>query len=221
VLPGHLRGRAAQPGHPDPLRGAQRAPTALAERAYAPWVDLEELLREHGIPTFSLETHRPLWAFDVFGVTLPHELGHTNLLNLLDLGAVPHRSADRTVEDPIVLVGGHAAFNPEPLAPFIDAAVMGDGEQVTLEIDDASAPSSWSASRAGARRRRRTTPVTSCCAARRVEGVYVPAFYEARYHADGRLKQTVPVEPGVPALVPKRTSRTSRSGSTRASRSCR
>jgi hypothetical protein len=110
--------------------------TTLAERAYAPWVDLEALLREHGIPTFSLETHRPLWAFDVFAVTLPHELGHTNLLNLLDLGRMPHRSADRGALDPIVLVGGHAAFNPEPLAPFIDAAVMGDGEEVVLAIDD-------------------------------------------------------------------------------------
>jgi hypothetical protein len=69
--------------------------TTLAERSYAPWVDLEERMRERGIPTFSLEHHLPLWAFDVFAVTLPHELGHTNLLNLLDLGGVPHRSADR------------------------------------------------------------------------------------------------------------------------------
>ncbi|MGA0830136.1 MAG: B12-binding domain-containing radical SAM protein, partial [Nitriliruptoraceae bacterium] len=110
--------------------------TALAERCYAPWLDLEALMREHGIPTFSLEQHLPLWAFDVLAVTLPHELGHTNLLNLVDLGGVPHRAADRTLEDPVVLVGGHAAFNPEPLAPFIDAAVMGDGEEVVLEIDD-------------------------------------------------------------------------------------
>ena len=92
--------------------------TTLAERAYAPWIDLEERMRELGVPTFSLEHHHPLWAFDVFAVTLPHELGHTNLLNLLDLGGVPHRSSARDDHDPIVLVGGHAAFNPEPLAPF-------------------------------------------------------------------------------------------------------
>jgi radical SAM family uncharacterized protein len=171
-------------------------PTAMAERGYSPWVDLEELLRERGIPAFSLETHRPLWAFDVFGVTLPHELGHTNLLNLLDLGGVPLRSEDRTDEDPIVLIGGHAAYNPEPLAPFVDAAVMGDGEEVALEVDDAVRR--WK--RAGGDDRHQLLRALAA-----VEGVYVPAFYEARYTTDGRLKQTVPTEPGVPSLVPKRT----------------
>jgi radical SAM family uncharacterized protein len=170
--------------------------SALAERGYAPWVDLEALMREHAIPAFSLESHRPLWAFDVLGVSLPHELGHTNLLNLLDLGGVPIRSAQRTVEDPIVLVGGHAAYNPEPLAPFIDAAVMGDGEEVTLEVDEAVRR--WKATDGADRR-------TLLEALAAVDGVYVPAFYEARYTADGRLKQTVPTERGVPTLVPKRT----------------
>ncbi|MEX0868394.1 MAG: TIGR03960 family B12-binding radical SAM protein [Nitriliruptoraceae bacterium] len=176
-------------------------PTAMAERAYAPWVDLEPRLRERGIPTFSLETHRPLWAFDVFAVTLPHELGHTNLLNLLDLGGVAHRAAQRTGIDPLVIVGGHAAYNPEPLADFIDIAVMGDGEAVTLEIDDVLA-----------RFKRGRDDLASAEARREllraladVDGVYVPAFYEARYLADGRLRQTVPIEPGVPAFVPKRT----------------
>jgi radical SAM family uncharacterized protein len=178
--------------------------TALAERAYAPWVDLEERMRDHGIPTFSLERHHPLWAFDVFAVTLPHELGHTNLLNLLDLGGVAVRSADRHPDDPIVLIGGHAAYNPEPLAPFIDAAVMGDGEEVTLEVD--KVVRRW-------KREHLTGDSTPDAAARQalmrrlaeVEGVYVPAFYAPRYHDDGRLRQTVPVEPGVPSLVPKRT----------------
>ena len=181
--------------------------TALAERCYAPWVDLEPLMRERGIPTFSLETHRPAWAFDVFGVTLPHELGHTNLLNLLDLGGVYHRAADRSVDDPLVLVGGHAAYNPEPLAPFIDAAVMGDGEQVTLEVDDAvrtfkadREPGGVLADLADADARDRLLRRLA-----EVEGVYVPAFYTPKYHEDGRLKHTVPNESGVPALVPKRT----------------
>ncbi|MFA9430859.1 TIGR03960 family B12-binding radical SAM protein [Egicoccus sp. AB-alg2] len=170
--------------------------TALAERAYAPWTDLEALMREQGIPAFSLESHRPVWAFDVFGVSLPHELGHTNLLNLLDLGGVPIHADRRTAEDPIVLVGGHAAYNPEPLAPFVDAAVMGDGEQVTLEIDDVVR--AWKA--AGGSDRRQLLRELA-----RVEGVYVPAFYEPRYTPDGRLKQTVPIESGVPTIVPKRT----------------
>jgi radical SAM family uncharacterized protein len=170
--------------------------TAMAERGYAPWVDLEALMREQGIPAFSLETHRPLWAFDVLGVSLPHELGHTNLLNLLDLGGVPIRSEGRTVEDPIVLVGGHAAYNPEPLAPFIDAAVMGDGEEVALEVDDVVRR--WK--RGDGEDRQGLLQALAG-----VEGVYVPAFYEARYTSDGRLKQTVPVQSGAPTIVPKRT----------------
>lgn len=170
-------------------------PTTLAERAYAPWLDLEERMRERAIPTFSLEHHLPLWAFDVFAVTLPHELGHTNLLNLLDLGGVPHRSAERDADDPVVLVGGHAAFNPEPLAPFIDAAVMGDGEEVVLEIDDVMR----TAKAQGLDRPALLRALAD------VEGVYVPALYEPRYLADGRLARTVPVATGVPSLVPKRT----------------
>lgn len=170
-------------------------PTTLAERAYAPWLDLEERMRAHGIPTFSLEHHLPLWAFDVFAVTLPHELGHTNLLNLLDLGGVAVRAAERDLDDPIVLVGGHAAFNPEPLAPFIDAAVMGDGEEVVLEIDDVLR-------RAKAEGRSRPELLRALAD---VEGVYVPSLYEPRYTDDGRLSRTVPAAPGVPPLVPKRT----------------
>jgi radical SAM family uncharacterized protein len=177
-------------------------PTALAERLYAPWVDLEERMREHGIPAFSLEAHRPVWAFDVLGVSLPHELGHTNLLNLLDLGAVPIHAAERTEEDPVVLVGGHAAYNPEPLAPFIDAAVMGDGEEVALEVDTVVA--TWKREREAAEdggpdRRELLRRLAH------VEGVYIPAFYTPRYTDDGRLKATVATEPGVPARVPKRT----------------
>ncbi|MDX1658649.1 MAG: TIGR03960 family B12-binding radical SAM protein [Nitriliruptorales bacterium] len=171
-------------------------PTTLAERAYSPWLDLEEVMRREGIPTFSLEAHRPLWAFDVFAVTLPHELGHTNLLNLLDLGGVPIESVDRDVTDPVVLVGGHAAYNPEPLAPFVDAAVMGDGEEVTLEID--TAVRRWKA--AGGHDRDELLRRLA-----EVDGVYIPAFYEARYTGDGRLKATVPVASGVPLRVPKRT----------------
>ncbi len=170
--------------------------SSMAERAYAPWLDLEEIMRERDIPTFSLEHHRPLWAFDIFGVTLPHELGHTNLLNLLDLGGVPRRSADRTVDDPIVLVGGHAAFNPEPLAPFVDAVVMGDGEEAVLDIDDVLRAWKSDDDRTRHDLLRRLAGV---------EGVYIPAFYEPRYLDDGRLRQTVAVEPGVPPRVPKRT----------------
>ena len=175
--------------------------TSLAERAYAPWIDLEPLLRERDVPTFSLEHHYPLWAFDVFGVTVPHELGHTNLLNLLDMGGVPVRAEQRTWDDPVVLIGGHAAFNPEPLAPFVDAVVMGDGEEAVLEFDDVLRRFKADVD-AGRRPADRTDLLRALMG---VQGVYVPAFYEPRYHDDGRLKQTVAVEPGAPPRVPKRT----------------
>lgn len=176
--------------------------TAMAERCYAPWIDLEPIMRERGIPTFTLEAHRPLWAFDVFGVTLPHELGHTNLLNLLALGGLALRASERTVHDPLVVVGGHAAYNPEPLAPFIDVAVMGDGEEVTLDIDDVvrQFKHDFAAGQVAGDAKQELLRRLA-----QVEGVYVPAFYEARYTDDGRLKQTVPVVPWAPALVPKRT----------------
>src|SRR5450755_1502380 len=99
----------------------------LAERSYSVWPDLEALMREHGLPQFTVDAHRPVGAFDVFGVSFSTELGYTNLLNALDLAGIPIESADRTDDHPIVVAGGHAAFNPEPIADFIDAAVLGDG----------------------------------------------------------------------------------------------
>lgn len=176
--------------------------TALAERCYAPWIDFEPIMREHNIPAFSLETHRPLWAFDVFGVTLPHELGHTNLLNLLDLGGVALRASDRTINDPLVVVGGHAAYNPEPLAPFIDIAVMGDGEEVVVDLDEALLQF-----KRDRQHGRIAGDEKQALLARlaQIEGVYIPAMYAPRYTDDGRLRATVPVSQGLPARVPKRT----------------
>lgn len=177
-------------------------PSALAERCYAPWIDLEPIMRERHIPAFSLETHRPLWAFDVFGVTLPHELGHTNLLNLLDLGGVALRAADRTIDDPLVVVGGHAAFNPEPLAPFIDIAVMGDGEEVVIDLDEAllAFKRDREAGRVDGDKKQALLLRLA-----QIEGVYIPALYAPRYTDDGRLRATVPAVKGLPARVPKRT----------------
>src|ERR671920_2157581 len=109
---------------------------ALAERCYAVWPDLEALMREHGVPAFTVDSHRPLAAFDLLGVSFSTELGYTNLLTALDLAGIPLHAIDRTDDDPIVLAGGHAAFNPEPVAAFLDAAVLGDGEQAVLAISD-------------------------------------------------------------------------------------
>ena len=108
----------------------------LAERTYSVWPDLEHLMREHGVPQFTLEGHRPVRAFDVFGVSFATELGYTNLLTALDLAGIPLSAADRDERDPVVLAGGHAAFNPEPIAEFIDGAVLGDGEQAVLAITE-------------------------------------------------------------------------------------
>src|SRR6266702_3501364 len=108
----------------------------LAERSYCVWPDLEALMREHRVPQFTVDAHRPVRAFDVLGVSFATELGYTNLLAALDLAEIPLSAADRGVTDPVVLAGGHAAFNPEPIAEFIDGAVLGDGEQAVLTITD-------------------------------------------------------------------------------------
>src|SRR5436190_1975132 len=111
-------------------------PAVLAERAYTVWPDLEALMREHDLPQFTVDAHRPVKAFDVLGVSFATELGYTNLLTTLDLAGIPIHASERTDDDPLVIAGGHAAFNPEPIADFIDAAVLGDGEQAVLAITD-------------------------------------------------------------------------------------
>ena len=108
----------------------------LAERTYAVMADMEAVMREHGIAQFTVDAHRPVGAFDVLGISFATELGYTNMLTALDLAGVPLHAVDRGEDDPVVLAGGHSAFNPEPVADFIDAAVLGDGEEVALAISD-------------------------------------------------------------------------------------
>src|SRR3954451_23614272 len=98
----------------------------LAERTYAVWPDLEALMREHGVPQFTVDAHRAVRDFDVLGLSFSTELGYTNMFTALDLAGIPLAAADRDESHPIVLAGGHAAFNPEPIAEFLDAAVIGD-----------------------------------------------------------------------------------------------
>ena len=109
-------------------------PGVLAERTYSVWPDLERLMRERGIPQFTVDAHRPVGAFDLLGVSFSTELGYTNLLTALDLAGIPIFSAQRTVAHPLVIAGGHAAFNPEPIADFLDAVVLGDGEEAVLAV---------------------------------------------------------------------------------------
>ncbi|HEX4161727.1 MAG TPA: TIGR03960 family B12-binding radical SAM protein [Acidimicrobiales bacterium] len=170
---------------------------AVAERAYAPWVDMEAAMRAAGVPLFSVEQHLPAEAFDVLAFNLSAELVYTNVVNLIDLAGLPLHSTERSADDALVVAGGHCAFNPEPLADFVDAFVLGDGEEVVGEMTETI--SAWRRSegrdRDGLRR-----------ALAEIEGVYVPALYEPEY-MDGRLMATRPRDAGVPAEVEKRTVR--------------
>ena len=169
----------------------------LAERTYAVWPDLEALMREHGIPQFTVDAHRPVRDFDVFGLSFSTELGYTNMLNALDLAGIPVHARDRTEDDPIVLAGGHAAFNPEPVADFLDAAVLGDGEEVVLAITEVVRE--WKAEgRPGGRTELLRRLAVS-------GGVYVPAFYDVAYAADGAIASVTPNLPGIPHRVHKHT----------------
>ncbi|MXW94079.1 MAG: TIGR03960 family B12-binding radical SAM protein [Acidimicrobiaceae bacterium] len=171
-------------------------PDAAAERAYAPWGDLEALMRAEGLPLFSLDTHRPAPLFDVIAFNLSAELVYTNVLNCIDLAGVAVRAASRSDSDPLIGAGGHCTYNPEPLADFLDFAVLGDGEEAVGDITAVLAD--WKASgRPGGR-----NGVLRALA--RVPGTYVPSMYEVTY--DGaRLVAVEPRHPDVPAVVEKRT----------------
>ncbi|HET9777778.1 MAG TPA: TIGR03960 family B12-binding radical SAM protein [Propionibacteriaceae bacterium] len=169
----------------------------LAERTYAVWADMEALMRKHGVPQFTLDSHRPVGEFDVFGLSFATELGYTNMLTELDLTGIPIRAAERREHDPIVLAGGHAAFNPEPIADFLDAAVLGDGEQIALTISEVIRE--WKAEdRPGGR-----DGLLLRLAAG--GGVYVPKFYDVDYLPDGRIRRVAPNRAGVPFRVAKHT----------------
>lgn len=173
----------------------------LAERTYSVWPDMEQVMREgdeHGpIPQFTVDSHRPVGAFDLFGLSFSTELGYTNMLNALDLAGIPLHAVDRGEDDPVVIAGGHAAFNPEPIADFVDAAVLGDGEEVVLAISEVVRE--WKAQdRPGGREELlRRLAVTG--------NIYVPRFYDVAYAADGSIEAVVPNRPGIPFRVRKHT----------------
>lgn len=152
-----------------------------AERVYAPWLDMEALLRQRSLPLASLETCTPLDAFHIVGFSLQYELTYTNIVTMLELGRVPLWSADRAPEHPLVIAGGPGAFNPEPIAEFVDAFVIGDAEEALLDV--CAAYGAWD-------RRHRMELLERL---RRVPGVYVPAFFAPRYHADGTLAAIEPL----------------------------
>jgi radical SAM family uncharacterized protein len=170
---------------------------ALAERAYAPWLDMEALMREHGIPLYTLESKRPLACFDILGFSLPYETLYTNALNVLDLAGIPVRSEERDEAHPIVIAGGHSTMNPEPMHAFIDAFVIGEGEEVIHDIINTVQ-----------RFKRSNIAVfnheTLLKEIAKIQGVYVPRFYEAYYLEDGTVSHIEPSVPDVPQIVTKR-----------------
>jgi radical SAM family uncharacterized protein len=173
----------------------------LAERTYSVWPDMEAVMRagdkDGEIPQFTVDAHRPVRDFDLFGISFSTELGYTNMLNALDLAGIPLHSVDRTDDDPIVLAGGHAAFNPEPIADFLDAAVLGDGEEVVLAISEVVREWKDEGRLGGRDELLRRLAVSG--------GVYVPRFYDVTYAADATIEAVVPNRPGLPFRIRKHT----------------
>lgn len=169
----------------------------LAERTYAVWPDLEQLLREHDVPQFTLDAHRPVGAFDLLGLSFSTELGYTNLLNILDLSGIPIHAAARGEGDPVVVAGGHAAFNPEPIADFIDVAVLGDGEEATLLISEITREWKLEGRPGGREGLLERLAATGA--------FYVPAFYDVDYLDDGRIQRVAPNRSAAPFQVRKHT----------------
>lgn len=166
---------------------------AWCERVFAPWVDMEEEMRKNHVPLFALESGDALDKFDLIGFTLQYELSYSNVLNMLDLGNIPLRSKDRTSLTPIVVGGGPCACNPEPLADFFDIFLPGEGEEVTNELIDLLIE----------HKEKGSTKLEFLREAAKIEGVYVPAFYDVAYHEDGTIASATPKETA-PARVKKR-----------------
>jgi len=167
-------------------------PDYLLERVFAPWPDMEEVMRREGWVLYSLESFRPVREFDVVGFSLQYELSFTNVLNMLELAGIPLWSGGRREGDPLVIAGGPVCFNPEPVTPFFDAFLIGDGEDVLLEFLTVL----------NQNRDRPRKEVLSILAT--IEGVYVPGLYKVSYNDDGTLRETRPLQEGIPSRVKKR-----------------
>jgi len=153
-----------------------------AERVFSPWVDMDAALRQAELPIFSLENKRPLSDFEIVGVSLPYETLYTNFLNLLDLGGIPLFCRDRDESHPLIIAGGQAVYNPEPVADFVDAFAIGEGEEIVLEIVDAY--QAWEDT--DGTREQLLNQLTQ------IPGVYVPSHYDVTYESDGVIASITP-----------------------------
>ncbi len=167
---------------------------AYCERFFAPWKDMEQLMRENNVPLFSLETKTSMNKFDILGFTLQYEMSFTNIVNMLDLGGVPLLSADRSEKDPIVCAGGPCAYNPEPLAEIVDFFMMGEGEELIDEVVEIYAK--WKKS--GEKK------ICFFEEIARLDGIYVPSFYNVEYNEDGTVKSITPNNKNAKAEITKR-----------------
>ena len=176
------------------LYGVMNAlPWCWCERVFAPWVDMEEEMRSEGIALYGLESGDSIADFDLIGFSLGYEMAYTNVLNMLDLAGVPVRSEDRYELGPIVVAGGTCAFNPEPLAPFVDIFSLGEGEDVSVELLELyrkAKAEQWEKEE-------------FLLAAAKIPGLYVPSLYDVTYRSDGTVEAIVPRD-GAPATVTKR-----------------
>ena len=163
------------------------------ERAFAPWPDMEGMMRRHGLPLKSLETYTPLVNFDFLGFTLQYELTYTNILNMLDLSGIPLHAKERGENHPIICAGGPCAVNPEPLADFFDFFFIGEAEEAFGKVFD-----QYTAHKATGQRKRDFLAKIA-----NLPGVYVPVFYDAAYNADGTIAHFAPNTPDVPAKIKK------------------
>lgn len=166
----------------------------FCERVFAPAIDMEEEMKSNNIPLFALESRHPITNFDFIGFTLQYELSYTNILNMLKLANVPIYSKDRKEEDPIVIVGGPCVYNCEPIADFIDIAVLGEAEEVILEITDLYTKF----------KNENYNKHEFLKEAALIQGVYVPSLYEVSYNGDGTIDNIAPKFEGVPKTIRKR-----------------
>jgi radical SAM family uncharacterized protein/radical SAM-linked protein len=170
-------------------------PEVIGERCYAPWPDMERAMREHGVPLCSLESGTPLESFDIIGFSLQYELSYTNVLNMLELGGIPVRRDERMENDPLVIAGGPCAFNPEPMADFMDAFVIGEGEEVLSEICHALKK----AKKKGSSRESKLHALAE------IPGIYVPAVHQPEERIKKRIiadldRWLIPLKPLVPSM---------------------
>lgn len=164
------------------------------ERVFAPDVDFEKLMRENDIPLYGLESLEPIKDFDFIGFTIQYEMCYTNILNMLDLAGLPVKAKDRTSLSPIVIGGGPCVCNPEPIAEFFDMFILGEGEEVNLEVYDLYVEM----------KKKGTSKKEFLEAAAKIEGVYVPAFYDVAYEGNGRVKSFTPNTPNASPTIKKR-----------------